>query len=322
MPDWQERITHETEPAIRAEHDLRYRVAADLIRSSSTWCDLGCGNGLAAADALGEGFAGRAVLVDVDPAVIETAAAHISSGETVQLAADLASPEELARVREALLGAEAGERTVTCFEVIEHLTSFAPLVSLLVELAADHGVTVVLSVPNDAFWALENPHHHTVWGEGAFEELRRLLPADHVLLRQLALNGSRIVRPDAPPPPTEIAVDVPPDAVPTNLVAAFGPRAGAVAGAAMVVHTDLDEQRAWERQRESDIAFYQHAAAELEEMRAWAREQIARFDEWRAYIHELEAKLGLPLSGGDEQRPALPVGADGGPESAGSGSGS
>src|SRR5436305_1635701 len=88
----------------------------------------------------------------------------------------------------------------------------------------------------------------------------------------------------------------PPATSPPHFLAAFGPRAGSVAGTAAVVHTDLDEQRAWERQRESDVAFYQHAAAELEEMRAWAREQITRFDEWRAYIHELEGKLGLPPS--------------------------
>ncbi len=28
MPDWQERITRDTKPAIRVEHDLRYAVAA------------------------------------------------------------------------------------------------------------------------------------------------------------------------------------------------------------------------------------------------------------------------------------------------------
>jgi len=314
MPDWQERITHETEPAIRAEHDLRYRVAADLIRSSSTWCDLGCGNGVAAADALGDGFAGRAILVDVEAAVIDVAAEHISAGETVRLPADLSSSEHVERVRAALREDSGGARTVTCFEVIEHLSSFAPLVEMLVSLAADEGVTVVLSVPNDAFWALENPHHHTMWGEGAFEELRRLLPAGHVLLRQVALHGSRIVRENLAPDNVQMAAPVVATSVPTHFLAAFGPGASSVQGAAIVLQTDLDEQRAWERQRESDVAFYQR---ELEEMRAWARQQITQFEEWRAYIHQLEGKLGLPLSGVDEQRPALPIGAEDG-EGAGS----
>jgi hypothetical protein len=48
MIDWQERITRETPPAVRVEHDTRYRIAAALIAESAVWCDLGCGNGVAA----------------------------------------------------------------------------------------------------------------------------------------------------------------------------------------------------------------------------------------------------------------------------------
>ena len=67
MSDWQERITYETAPAIRAEHELRYRAAAPLILRGGPWADLGCGNGLAADAALGGRAAGaRAVLVDVE----------------------------------------------------------------------------------------------------------------------------------------------------------------------------------------------------------------------------------------------------------------
>ena len=45
MPDWQERITRDTEPAIRVEHQLRYSLAAPLVHASALWCDLGCGTG-------------------------------------------------------------------------------------------------------------------------------------------------------------------------------------------------------------------------------------------------------------------------------------
>ena len=48
MSDWQERITRETAPAIRAEHELRYRIGAPLIAASAGMGDLGCGTGLAA----------------------------------------------------------------------------------------------------------------------------------------------------------------------------------------------------------------------------------------------------------------------------------
>src|SRR5437588_19574 len=50
MPDWQERITVETEPALRVEHELRYQLAGRAIAQARTWCDPGCGNGVAACE--------------------------------------------------------------------------------------------------------------------------------------------------------------------------------------------------------------------------------------------------------------------------------
>ena len=67
--------------------------------------------------------------------------------------------------------------------------------SWLCDQAARRDADVVLSVPNDAFWAMENPFHQTMWGEGAFEELRRLLPDDHVAAAQVPINGSCITSP-------------------------------------------------------------------------------------------------------------------------------
>src|SRR5438270_739156 len=52
MPEWQERITVETEPALRVEHELRYQLAGRAIAQARTWCDLGCGNGVAAQTSL------------------------------------------------------------------------------------------------------------------------------------------------------------------------------------------------------------------------------------------------------------------------------
>jgi hypothetical protein len=47
------------------------------------------------------------------------------------------------------------------------------------------------------------------------------------------------------------------------------------------VQTDLDEQRRWERQRESDLGFYV----------AQAREAKADAAVLRAHLHELERRL-------------------------------
>jgi hypothetical protein len=122
-----------------------------------------------------------------------------------------------------------------------------------------------VSVPNDAFWSLENPLHATMWGEGAFEELRRLLPERHVVLRQVPLRGSAIVLADGPPEGL-VVPDVSPEAdrVPSHLIVAFGPEAGRVAPGALVGAFDAEEERRRERQRESDLAVFEARLAELE----------------------------------------------------------
>ena len=301
MADWQERITRETNPAIRVEHDLRYRLAEPVILGARTWADLGCGNGVAAGETLGGAFDGTAVLVDLDAKAVESAAAEIRAGDTVPLPADLTDRDAVAKVREAILAGQA-PRTITCFEVIEHLTTFVPLVELLSELAEQGEATVFLSVPNDDFWALENPYHETAWGEGSFAELRSLLPEGTVVAKQLALQGSAVV-PEGHDG-DELSVTVRPGAdgaVPTHYLAAMGPEAGQLTAHAGVAQTDLDSARAWERQRDADNAYFQAATKRLQEendaFRSELRSNHKEFEDWRTYIHELEGKLGLPLSG-------------------------
>ena len=301
MPDWQERITRETNPAVRVEHDIRYRLAEPLILGARTWADLGCGNGVAAADVVGGVYPGRAVLVDVEQEAVDAAAAQLGAQETVPLVADLTDREALARLRATLLEGE-GPRAVTCFEVIEHLSTFVPLVELLSELAEAGEATVLLSVPNDEFWALENPYHETAWGEGAFAELRSLLPDSAVVAHQLALQGSAVVPEGGEA--GRLTVHVEPDAdgaVPTHFLAALGPGAEELAAHAGIAQSDLEERRRWERQRDADNAYFQAAAkrlqAENDEFRAELQRNHKEFEDWRKYIHELEGRLGLPLSG-------------------------
>ena len=304
MPDWQERIKRETNPAMRVEHDLRYRLAEPVILAARTWADLGCGNGVAAADALGGAFDGRAVLVDVDAKAVESAAAEVEAGEKVPLEADLADREALATVREAILAGPA-PRAVTAFEVIEHLKTFVPLVELLSELAEQGEATIVLSVPNDDFWAIENPFHETMWGEGSFAELRSLLPEGAVVASQLALQGSAVVPEGQDGKSISIPVEPRAEgAVPTHFLAALGPEAKQLTAHAAVAQTDLEERRAWERQREADLAYMEALHRQIDKLQAendaFRTELLGNhkeFEDWRTYIHELEGKLGLPLSG-------------------------
>ena len=131
-------------------------------------------------------------------------------------------------------------------------------------LAREGVATFVISVPNDAFWSMQNPHHATSWGEGAFEELRRLLPDEQTLLRQVALSGSAALAWDAPSSDYELAVAVGGEgAVPTHFVAAYGPRHAELRRGALVTQADMLEQRRWERQRENDLALMQKVARGL-----------------------------------------------------------
>ena len=290
MPDWQERITRDTEPAIRVEHQLRYALAAPIVHASALWCDLGCGTGVGAAQGLGGKLPGRTLLVDVADDALEQARRELPGENVSTMRADLSSEDGVASVVAALTEQADGVATITCFECVEHLSSFVPLVSALVQLAERHNFTVLLSVPNDAFWSIENPHHQSSWGEGAFEELRTLLPADHVLLRQVVLQGSAVVRGDAQPELRPVEVELEAGGVPSHLLVAFGPEREKVAAGATVAQVDMEEQRRWERQREADLSMLKDYGTEIQAM----SKELA---EYRAYIHELEGRLGLPLSG-------------------------
>jgi SAM-dependent methyltransferase len=314
MPDWQERITRESPPAIRAEHELRYRTAATLIGDAAVWTDLGCGNGLAAAAAIRDRKPPRAVLVDVVEDAVERAAGELDIEGTECIAADLTDTDDLARVGEALLRVD-GERVVTCFEVVEHLRTFVPLLEWAAKLARDGAATFVLSVPNDAFLSVQNPHHLTSWGERAFEELQGLLPPERTLLRQVALGGSAVLAYDAGQADYELMTHVGGEGtVATHFLAGFGPRHRELWRGALALQTDALEQRRWERQRESNVAVaqkmvedYKAALDEQErtvvEQRKQLRHNIAEFEDWRTYIHELETELGRPLAGSAEAPP-------------------
>ena len=301
MPDWEERISRETSPALRAEHDLRYALAAPLIAEAGTWCDLGCGNGIAAADVLAGRFDGRAVLVDVDADAARSAERELGIADTTTLTGDLSDPADVDRVREAVLAGPA-PRVVTCFEVVEHLRSFVALVDALSALAEAGEVTALLSVPNDAFWALENPYHETMWGEGAFAELRSMLPASAVVARQVPLAGSIVVPESGGGEETSATLQAPsPAAIPSHFLIAMGPSATQLGVHAAVAATDLDAHRRWERQRDADNAYFQAAVKRLQhendEFRTELRRHYKDFADMRRYVHELEGRLGIPISG-------------------------
>jgi hypothetical protein len=259
MSQWERRLSRQSSPAYRLEHELRYALAEPLIRESKLWVDLGCGAGIAAAGALGGRPPAAALLIDVDAEALEEAERNLPGSRVLR--ADLASSEGVAVVRRAVGEAEA---VITCFQTLAYLEDIVPCVELL--LGWRERCTVVVSVPNDAFWAIENPHHRITWGQGAVEELQRLLPEDHLVLHQVPLAASAIVGAmDA-----QLALEpahVTADRVPSHYVLVFGPHAERLTPLAATRMMDADAQRRVDRMRDSELAVLAARVAELEQAR-------------------------------------------------------
>jgi SAM-dependent methyltransferase len=259
MSEWEERVSTDSNPARRVEHGLRYALVAELVHDAPLWLDLGCGTGVTAADALGSSAPRRTVLVDRSAEALEQAARELMVISPTTVQADLGTAEGVATVRE-MVGEDTGG-VVTCFETLAHLESFVPSVDLLIELAAEH--TVVLSVPNDAYWSIENPFHPTMWGEGAFEELVSLIPGPYIRLDQVPLAGSAIVAPGAAV--LELApATLEAERVPSHFVLALGPQADRLVPAAATRMADAADERRWERERSSELALMAARLRELE----------------------------------------------------------
>jgi hypothetical protein len=146
---------------------------------------------------------------------------------------------------------------ISCLDVLEQLDHFLPVVEALVA-AAEAGATVVVRVPNTP---LTGQRGASTWGEGALEELRGLLPADAVVLRQVPLRGAAIVREHGV---LAVEVDVEDHHAASHFVAAFGPRAAELADAAAVAPADLAAERAEHHRLRSDVAFLEARVRELE----------------------------------------------------------
>jgi SAM-dependent methyltransferase len=264
MTSWEARVTRGTAPAHRVDAELRYAFAAPLVREAALWVDLGCGTGVAAGAAWrGDRPAARAILVDAEPDALAEARRESGADVAAVVHADLETAEGAQAVRDAIEEAGVpGAVVVTCFDVLHQLADFTTLVDLLVELG--ERATVILSAPDDAAGALDDPHRRSAWSAGAAEELRRLLPPGAVSLRQVAVRAAAIVPAAGGPTAPLGAVDVGADQAPTAHLLAFGPGAAALAPASLARVADLEAERADARRRESDLAYLEARLAALE----------------------------------------------------------
>lgn len=279
MTQWEERISGSSDVLLLGEHQVRYGWAHDVIAAAGSWCDLGCGTAAASSRAVGDVLPEHVVLIDVEPEALEEARRAFAPAPVQTAPVDLTSPAELAALSEQL-DALPGPLAITCYEVIEHLSDFGPLVEWLTARSED-GATVAISVPNDVFTSVKNPFHVTMWGSSTVEELRGLLPADHVVAVQAALSGSVVT--DGSAVRIDGVVDDVSTVVPLQYMMGFGPAVDRLRANAVVLSTDVAAHRVWERQREVDNAYYRSVAARVPEL--------------EARIVELEAQIGAVRTG-------------------------
>jgi hypothetical protein len=263
MTNWEERINRGGDPAIVIEHVVRYRFAAPLLSGADLWVDAACGTGYAPSLLLGElaDPPRRALLADVEEAAVRSAAGALRALELDTLVADLGTEAGLAALDAAIGPADGRRVVITSMETVEHLERPLPFVRWLREQAERREADVVLSVPNDAFWAMQNPFHRTMWGEGAFDELRHLLP-EHLAAAQFPINGSCITTGGEEGDTVQVTATAGAARVPSHFLAAFGPRLHLLGPASAATLADLPARRKWEQQREADLAFLSAEALE------------------------------------------------------------
>ncbi|HEY4095948.1 MAG TPA: methyltransferase domain-containing protein [Baekduia sp.] len=263
MPTWEARVSGATAPADRVDAEVRYAFAAPLLRDAALWIDLGCGTGVAAGAALAGGAVARAVLVDRSAEALAQARRECGAEVIAAVEADLETAEGIAAVRAAIAEARGGDgaTVVTCFDVLHQLTDFTALVELLLALGAE-GATVVLSVPDDAAGALDDPHRATAWSAGAAEELRRLMPEGAVVARQVPVRAAAIVVDGESAPLGTVSISA--DQSAAHHLLAFGPDVARLTPVSHAHAAPLDDERADARRRESDLAYLEARVAQLE----------------------------------------------------------
>ncbi len=277
---WEERISSTSDALLVGEHEVRYGWVRSVVEAAGTWCDLGCGTAAGSSRALSEVLPERVVLVDAEAEAIEEARRALAPQDVEGSTIDLTRRVDLDELGARLL-AGPGPVALTCFEVIEHLSDFVPLLEWFAAMA-DEGATVAISVPNDVFTSVKNPYHVTMWGSSTVAELRGLLPPDHVVALQTALEGSIIDSGEPRGITVEVAAERPTDLIPLQYLMGFGPAAELLGPSAVVLPTDVAGHRVWERQRETDNLYY--------------RTEASRIPVLEARIAELEAELAAVRS--------------------------
>jgi 2-polyprenyl-3-methyl-5-hydroxy-6-metoxy-1,4-benzoquinol methylase len=274
MTLWEERISAASEELLLAEHESRYRFVRPLVASAGSWCDIGCGTAAASVRALGDVLPPDVLLVDAAQEALDSATLALTGAQAMRV--DLTTGADVDQLRSRIFELRQPV-VVTCFEVIEHVSTLNHLIGLFAQLVSG-GVDLCLSVPNDIFTGVDNPFHVTKWGPESLAELQSVIPAQPVRANQFSLSGSMVVpedrsTADGPLPQPDLGAEPP---APVQQLLLYSERG--VPGEANVVCTVTDNvaSRAWERQREADLAYFRSRADASEALTAQVAELSAR----------------------------------------------
>jgi len=187
-------------------------------------------------------LAGAAVWADLGPGGGASAAGR-APDRVPPAGADLATAAGVAALADAL----ADATVITAFDLLDALDDIAPLVDWLV--SRHTSATVVLS---------------TAGSPNQVEELRRLVPSEVVVARQVPIRAAAIVHAaaDAAPPLGAPAID--PAAPAAHHLLAFGPDASRLAPVSAARAADLSAEQAAARRRDADLAYLEARVAQLE----------------------------------------------------------
>ena len=183
-------------------------------------------------------LAGAAVWADLGPGGGASAAGR-APDRVPPAGADLATAAGVAALADATV--------ITAFDLLDALDDIAPLVDWLV--SRHTSATVVLS---------------TAGSPNQVEELRRLVPSEVVVARQVPIRAAAIVHAaaDAAPPLGAPAID--PAAPAAHHLLAFGPDASRLAPVSAARAADLSAEQAAARRRDADLAYLEARVAQLE----------------------------------------------------------
>ena len=165
---------------IRADHVLRYRWAAAVLKPGSTVIDVGCGIGYGARILAEAGL--KVFAVDVDRETIAYACEHYAHQNIQFVACDVAG-----------LDLPAADAAV-CFEMVEHVADPLPM---LRQLRARVG-TLLASVPNETVFP---------WAGYAFHHRHYTKQQFHRLLTDAGFQASVWLGQVGPESPVEVGVE-------------------------------------------------------------------------------------------------------------------